>query len=278
MRILVRTSKWAIWAPRLGSFALPLVAVPVLLHRAGAIDTTSFAVAELVAMAVAISALGVSLGAFVRIWITGDRGWGRAVAGLALSLVCLAPVGLLAVDYAVYPMADEVSTDPVNPPPLVSGVQPAESAAPVSDRLAAAFPNVRTRNYPLPVDRTFAVVEQLVADRGWQVLQRRPPATGDEPGQVNALATTLFGFRDEVSIRLEPTASGTRVAMRSVSLTALHEPGVNGSRIEGFLTALDDKLTQLQDEAPGAPDGEDDGSADQPPIPAPAPAPRGGSR
>jgi hypothetical protein len=33
MRILIRTSKWAIWARRFGSLALPLAAIPVLMHR-----------------------------------------------------------------------------------------------------------------------------------------------------------------------------------------------------------------------------------------------------
>jgi hypothetical protein len=65
--------------------------------------------------------------------------------------------------------------------------------------------------------------------------------------------------------------------MRSTSLTALHEPGVNGSRIEGFLTALDDNITELRKDQPaGTADAADD--ADQPPVPAPAPPPRGKRR
>ena len=39
MRILVRTSRWAIWARRLGNFALPLAVIPILMHRAEAINT-----------------------------------------------------------------------------------------------------------------------------------------------------------------------------------------------------------------------------------------------
>ena len=35
MRILIRTSRWAIWARRLGSVAVPLLVIPVLLHHLG---------------------------------------------------------------------------------------------------------------------------------------------------------------------------------------------------------------------------------------------------
>jgi hypothetical protein len=277
MRILIRTSGWAVWAQRLGTFALPLVIVPVLLHRAGAIDTNAFEATEIAGIVIALLALLASLGAFVRIWITGDRGWGRAVAGFLCSLVCLAPVALLAVDYAVYPMADEVTTDAADPPPLVSGVTPIPASPAAAARLTAAFPNVRPRNYPIPADRAFAIVARMVDERGWEVLRQLPPTDAGGAGQINALATTLFGFRDEVSIRLAPTDSGTTVAMRSTSLTALHEPGVNGSRIEGFLTALDDKITELRKDQPaGTADAADD--ADQPPVPAPAPPPRGKRR
>jgi len=42
MRILTRTSKWAIWARRLGGFSLPMLVVPVLLHRNQALGSDIF--------------------------------------------------------------------------------------------------------------------------------------------------------------------------------------------------------------------------------------------
>src|SRR3569833_2695297 len=98
MRILVRTSKWAIWARRLGSFAVPLAIIPVLMHRSRAITTDTFAIIEIVAIAAAIAGVVAALAAFVRIWNTGDHGWGRAVSGLIFSLLCLVPAGLWTVD------------------------------------------------------------------------------------------------------------------------------------------------------------------------------------
>src|SRR3569832_375109 len=76
MRILVRTSKWAVWARRFGALALPLAAIPVLLHRGHLITSDNFLAVEAVAMAVAVAAVAMAIVAFVRLWFTGDQGWG----------------------------------------------------------------------------------------------------------------------------------------------------------------------------------------------------------
>lgn len=270
MRILVRTSRWAIWARRLGSFAVPLAVVPVLMHRAQAVTTETFAVIELVAIAVALAALAAALAAFARIWSSGDHGWGRAVTGFLLAVLCLVPVGLWTVDYLLYPVVDQVSTDTADPPELVSPVQPAAPSPAAMQRLAGAFPNVKTRNYPLPPGQMFDLVNKLVVERGWDVRRRREPGGAGEDGQINAIATTLFGFRDEASIRIAPTADGSSVAMRSAALTPLHEPGVNGSRIEEFLTALDARVTLLMKDQPAGTADDETDAADAPrPVPAP---------
>ena len=271
MRILVRTSRWAIWARRLGSFAVPLAVIPVLMHRAGAITTNTFAIVAAVAILVAAIGLVVALAAFVRIWNTGDHGWGRAVSGLLLSLLCLVPVGLWGVDSLIYPAVGDVTTDTANPPPLVSGVNPSPASAAAMAQLALAFPNVHTRNYPLPAGQVFDLANTLVIERSWDVRRRREPSAQGGDGEINAIATTLFGFRDEVAIRVAPTGEGTSVAMRSTSLAALDEPGVNGSRIEEFLTALDARIAlSMKDVPAGAPSDEGADSAAPDPV-APAP-------
>lgn len=275
MRILIRTSGWAIWARRLGSFGLPLTLVPILMHRAGAIDSTAFEAIEGLAVLVAVLALLCGLSAFVRIWFTGDLGWGLALTGLVLGLVCLAPAFYLAYAYRAWPMANDVTTDTAQPPALVSAGIAAPLLPDHPERLAAAFPGMRDRTYPVGARRVFDLVDQLVADRGWEVLLRHVPQMDEPDGEINAIAVTLFGFRDEVAIRLAAKPDGsTTVSMRSVSLAALNEPGANAQRIQDFLGNLDDRITQLQKDHPaGALENEED----QPPIPAPAP-PRGKRR
>jgi hypothetical protein len=262
MRIPIRTSKWATAARRFAGIALPLVVVPIFFHRAGAMPTVAFELVEAVGTLLAALAVVAALVAFVRLWISGDKGWGRAVTGLVFGALCLLPAGVLAADFMRYPLTDEVTTSPLDSPPLLSGITVAPPDPVAAARLSALFPNLQPRNYPLAPATVFGIATAIVRDEGWQVLREDPPDDSGQGGQINVLATTLFGFREEVSIRLEPTNTGTAVAVRSVSLTALHEPGANGVRVAGFLADLDARITAAQQRPTNAQ-----------PVPAPLPAP-----
>src|SRR5690242_7801866 len=120
MRILVRTSKWAIWARRFGALALPLAALPVLLHREQWITSDNFQVIEAIALSLAAIALLCGIFAMARLWMTGDQGWGRATQAVVFGALCLAPAGYLAFEAARLPATPDVSTDFANPPQLVS--------------------------------------------------------------------------------------------------------------------------------------------------------------
>lgn len=250
MRILIRTSKWAIWARRFGSLALPLAIIPVFLHRERLITSNDFNVIELIAMGVAALALVLALGAFVRLWITGDQGWGKAVIGLFLGLVCLVPAGILALQMTSYPAVSDVSSNFVVPPGLVSQ---AAGRAPAPDEWAAveaAFPNARDRTYPFGAAQMYNLTVALAEARGWEPRARREPQTPLAEGQVNAIAMTLLGWRDEVAIRIQGDPQGAIVSMRSAALHAGPDFGENGRRIEEFLVALDDRVTLLLRDAP----------------------------
>jgi hypothetical protein len=250
MRILIRTSKWAIWARRFGSLALPLTIIPVFLHREQMIGSSDFAIVEVVAAGVAALAVFLALGAFGRLWITGDRGWGKAAWGLIFGIACLLPFGWLAWEATRYPVVNEVTTDIATPLPLVSPVRVAPTSAALRDAIAETFPNARTRSYPVESTGLFAIVERLVEQRGWDIRLRRAPPTALDTGQLNAIAMALLGWRDEVAIRITGTAQGSTVDMRSVPLASMTDFGENGRRIEDFLVALDDEITRTLRDAP----------------------------
>ena len=252
MRILIRTSKWAIWARRLGSFAVPLTVVPILLHREQMISSSDFAVVEMVAGIVAALAVALALGAFGRLWITGDRGWGKAIWGLVFGLGCLLPFAWLGYEALRYPQVNEVTTDIADPLPLSSPITVAPTSGPLREVVDAAFPNARTRTYPIDATQMFALVSEMIDDRGWEVRTRRAPPTALDSGQINAIAVTLFGWRDEVAVRVAGTASGSTVDMRSVPLADFHDFGEDGRRIEEFLVARDERITLMLRDAPAA--------------------------
>lgn len=252
MRILVRTSKWAIWARRIGGFALPVAIIPVFMHRERMIDSDTFETVELIAVALAAIALGLALGAFVRLWFSGDRGWGRAVLGFLFSVIVLAaPVAGLVVA-SRYPSTSDISTDPADRPVLISGRDsPAPSPQEVAEVLEA-FPNARSRTYQLDPSQVYVLAGALAQARGWDIRLRRAPQNELDEGQINAIVTTLLGWRAEVSLRVRGEPGGTEVAMRSASLGATHDLGENGNRIEQFLSALDGEVTIMMRDLPSA--------------------------
>ena len=269
MRILIRTSKWAIWARRFGSLALPLAIIPVLLHREKMVSTNDFQIIEIVAIAVALLALFLALGAFARLWVTGDQGWGKAVVGFVLSLVCLAPVAFLMFEAVRYPPVSDVTTDFARPPGLVSQVV---SSPPTAEQRAAielAFPNARDRTYPIEASQMYALISSLAEQRGWEQRARREPQTPLAEGQLNSVSMTLLGWRDEVAVRVQGDPQGSIVSMRSASLHAGPDFGENGRRIEEFLVALDERVTLMLRDAPltpsePEPDEPEEGPAEEP--------------
>lgn len=68
----------------------------------------------------------------------------------------------------------------------------------------------------------------------WEVLSADPAE-----GQLEAIARShLFGFEDEVAIRVTETDVGTRLDMRSRSRLGQIDRGANAQRIEAFFTDL----------------------------------------
>jgi hypothetical protein len=266
MRMIIRTSRLAIWARRFASLAVPLILMPVLLHRARLIATQTFEVVEIAALVSAGVAFLLSLLSFVRIWNTGDRGGSLAVFAFIVSLVCLAPFGYAGYLMQSFPHVLDVSTDPVDQMVMVSdalvGVEPDASEA---DAVAIAFPNARTREYPLDAPQLYLLVQNLITERGWAVLEEREPIGSMGVGQINAVDTRLLGARDEVAIRITGDAAGARVDMRSAALGGRYDYGANGTRIEAFLAALDNQVALLLRDSPSAADPDPDEEAEPAP-------------
>lgn len=255
MRILIRTSKWAIQARRLGSIAVPLVVLSVLLHRLRLITSDLFVVAVGAAGFVALLAVLVGLIALARLWQTGDQGWGRALAGLLFGLISLVPFGWYGSLMLRYPPVTDIATTDRGLMPLVfepgTAMMPPPKMLSASE-LARVFPNVERRRYPLGLVPTFAVVQDLVDGWGWEVRLLREPGLDAAVGQLNAQVMTLAGWREEVVIRVTGTDTDAVVDMRSASLNAQHDFGSNGRRIETFFGALDDAVTTLLRDNPNA--------------------------
>jgi hypothetical protein len=253
MRILIRTSKWAIWARRFGALAFPLGIIPVLLHRAHMIASGEFVVIEAVAIAIAGLAVLCALIAFGRLWVTGDQGWARAATGFVFGLICLLPAAIFGWLAVSMPGSPDISTDFSDPPMLVSYIEGRFITPEERQRLADAYPNARSRTYPLEAPQMFSLIETLVRQQGWELRVTRAPMSPLETGEINAVVTTLIGFQHGVAIRVRGDAAGSEIDMRSASLSPHPDFGENGQRVEAFLLQLDNQVTQLLRNAPVQP-------------------------
>jgi hypothetical protein len=275
LRIFIRTSKWAIWARRYASLTVPLIVIPVLLHRERLIGSDTFRMLAVVAFVFACMALALAIAALVRLWIGGNQGWDRAIFALVISLTCLAPFAWHGLRALQYPQVTDVATAPRQTLPLVFDEATAAMRPPVMlppSAVGAVFPNAKTRSYPLNAQQAFEVVRRMVGARGWEVNASRPPEGPRGEGLINARVTTLLGWRDEVVIKVTGAPEGASIDMRSVSLNAVHDFGGNGLRVEEFLSALDEQVTALLRDNPNITEPiieTPSGAATAPAVPAP---------
>jgi hypothetical protein len=162
--------------------------------------------------------------------------------GLAISVLILAVVGLQFNAASSVPPIHNISTD-VNDPPQFDkvlalrgeGTNPleydAESIAPLQQE---NYPWVKPYVSDASVADVYARALAAVENLGMEIVNA--DATG---GLIEATATTFwFGFKDDVAVRVRPTASGSVVDVRSVSRVGLSDLGVNARRIGEILGAL----------------------------------------
>lgn len=239
------------------------------MHRERLIDSFSFLAVALFAAALAALAVGVSIIALARLWHTGDQGWSKALLGLLLGTICLVPVGWYGALALRYPAVTDIATTDRGALPLVFEPDTTDMPPPrllTDEQKQHFFPNVATRTYPTDPAQLFAIVDTLVKDRGWDIRFERAPEASGSPGQLNARIVTLAGWREEAVLRVEATAGGAAVDMRSASINAVHDFGSNGRRISAFLVDLDNAVTDFLRDNPNtgrpADDEDDSGTPD----------------
>lgn len=165
------------------------------------------------------------------------------VTGLLGVLLALPVLGMaLHWEYATrtYPPINDISTDTVDPTEFWDIPNPmAYPGEAVAQQQRAGYPDLAPLTLPQASAEVFDVALQLVQARGWSVI-----ASDAEEGRIEAVATSrLFGFADEVSIRIVPDGSGSRVDMRSRSRLGKIDRGTNARRVRDWLADLKNLAT-----------------------------------
>ena len=169
----------------------------------------------------------------------------RWVAPLAGSLILGAVIAYVPFHWQQraqsVPRIHDISTDTENPPQFVAIVPLREGAPNSLERSTglgaqqqAAYPDVVPMRLDLPPARTFDLADRAARSMGWEIVALVPGQ-----GRIEATATTLlFGFKDDVVIRITPEAGGSRVDVRSVSRVGQSDIGANARRIRAFMKEL----------------------------------------
>ncbi|MGC9368357.1 MAG: DUF1499 domain-containing protein [Paracoccaceae bacterium] len=180
--------------------------------------------------AVYVAGLGVLLSLLAL--VVRRRGRVLAVIGLLVSL----PVLVMGIgwDYATRttPPINDISTDTQDPPVFWETPTPTDYPAANAGPQRAAYPRVVPLDLPVPAAEAFDLAADLVRARGWEILS-------EDGVQIEAVATSfLYGFPDEVVIRVSETDTGARIDMRSRSRIGQIDRGANARRITAFLDDL----------------------------------------
>jgi len=172
------------------------------------------------------------------------RGMGKGIAGLVVALAVLMFPVVVAVNARGTAPIHDVTTDTVNPPEFVAvlpiraqtgALNPVEyGGARVAALQQRSFPDIKPLRLdvapPAAFDRAVAAVRAM----NWELVAADPSA-----GRIEATDTTaLFGFKDDVVVRVRPDGNGSRIDVRSLSRVGGGDIGTNAKRVRAYLQRL----------------------------------------
>jgi uncharacterized protein (DUF1499 family) len=190
--------------------------------------------------ALALAALSLVVAALA--YRRGARGaLTTSLAGFALALVVAGPplYHWRLVDQL--PRIHDINTDTGRPPAYVAvlrlrkaGENSTDYAADVAALQKQAYPDIVPALLDLPPAQAYARAEQAARAMGWEIVAAVP-----EELRIEATDTSLlFGFKDDVVIRISAADRGSRVDLRSASRLGRSDFGVNANRIRKYLKQL----------------------------------------
>jgi hypothetical protein len=144
------------------------------------------------------------------------------------------------------PPIHDITTDTQNPPEFVA-IAPLRADAPnpveyageeTAKQQLKAYPELTTYEALVSPAQLFKAALEASKSMGWEMVE-----SFEQDGRIEATATTTwFGFKDDVVIRIRPTADGSELDIRSKSRVGRSDVGKNAERIREFMSELEDQL------------------------------------
>ncbi len=204
-------------------------------------------------IALAIVAVALAAYALVDIWNEGRSGAVRASAAVLISASVLAvPLWWLPALMQL-PRIYDVTTDPSHPPAFdkiaiirQGQANPAHYDSSFRPLQLAGYPDIKPLTVPRPITEVYMAVRETVKELNWQVIGDQSPETA-RSGYIEAVDRTfLFGFTDDIAIRITGSARSARIDIRSSSRFGLHDLGRNAERIRTFLAQVKTRLANIE--------------------------------
>jgi len=170
----------------------------------------------------------------------GRRGFVTGLLGVLLALPVLGMALQWEVATRTTPPINDISTDTEDPPVFWDMPNPTEYPGEKFASLQrTSYPDIASLLVKQTPDAVYVQALALVNQRGWAVV-----ASDAAEGRIEAVATSrLFGFADEVAVRISPAEGGARVDMRSRSRLGKIDRGTNAQRIRAYLGDLNQRLS-----------------------------------
>jgi uncharacterized protein (DUF1499 family) len=173
--------------------------------------------------------------------IRAPQGRVTATMALVVSVLVAAPNLYLYHQAQRVPKIHDISTDTSDPPlfvdvlPLRQGARnPVDYKPETGAQQKSGYPDIVPLRLELPPAQAFERAEGAARAMGWQIVTVDPDAL-----RIEATDTTLmFGFKDDIVIRVRPQARGSVVDVRSLSRIGGSDIGTNARRVRAFLSRL----------------------------------------
>ena len=254
-----RTYPSARWTTRIALFSAMLAISALFLHRLFSIPTPIALNLVKLSFAGGILALVLAAYACITIWRHGSGGFARVFVGILIALAVLAwPLPQIPAMRKL-PRINDLTTDFAAPPPFkkLAEMRAPDANTPVypgdkfAEQQVAAYPDLRPLNINRSVAEAYEISAEALRRQGLTIVNEEPP--GEEFPAVGLLEayerTPLWGFYDDVAVRVTGDQQSAEIDLRSASRYGQHDFGRNAERLRRLLQEI---VTRLEATVPAA--------------------------
>lgn len=161
--------------------------------------------------------------------------------GALLCLLLIAYLLAIVVQLKSVPVIHDISTDSHTPPRFYRALQlrtaahnPLNYTQEVAALQQQAYADIQPLIIAMNVDGTYQLVRRSLETLGLQIHYE-----DKQQGHLEATATSrLFGFTDDIVVRLNYEETGTRIDIRSASRVGRSDLGANAQRIRAIMRLI----------------------------------------